>query len=398
MFVFKPVRRPTSICMRRAMSLLWGLAICVVIYAGTLLSGCGEKIAIPQPVGDFSNNSYSLFETYSDVGDLRDMTSSLGHLFVLTADSLTKRDWNYETVEGIPLSGATSLCADASGHTIMVWEQSASQLSWFNSTSLTLEGTSSLPEVQRVTGMATSVAGIEEAGGARFFVYLSDPDSGVVHRYAFDEFSGFLPFGILARSDGDAARFVHEAAGIARGLNDNLLVCDVDTTLRNWVIHFDPTPLMDDVTPDPNDQDPWRGQVVLFTDQVCEPAAAGEFVLGNAFMCGDTDWTPGTSTEVKEFNRPLGVATDGIDRIFVADTGNNRIQVFGPDGLYELQFRLKEDLTEPSSMAVLDYLQGEESNYGAYVFAMSLDGHVVQKYISVDEYKRRFPGQPPPND
>lgn len=35
-----------------------------------------------------------------------------------------------------------------------------------------------------------------------------------------------------------------------------------------------------------------------------------------------------------EFNRPCGIATDGVGRIYVADTGNNRIQVFAPDGKF----------------------------------------------------------------
>lgn len=46
----------------------------------------------------------------------------------------------------------------------------------------------------------------------------------------------------------------------------------------------------------------------------------------------------GAGTEAGELNNPTGVATDGEDRIHVADTLNHRGQVFSPDGGFVQQF------------------------------------------------------------
>jgi DNA-binding beta-propeller fold protein YncE len=39
-----------------------------------------------------------------------------------------------------------------------------------------------------------------------------------------------------------------------------------------------------------------------------------------------------------QFNRPYGVAVDGGGHVYVADTGNNRVQVFTTDGAYLTQW------------------------------------------------------------
>jgi tripartite motif-containing protein 71 len=39
-----------------------------------------------------------------------------------------------------------------------------------------------------------------------------------------------------------------------------------------------------------------------------------------------------------EFNHPRGVTTDGLGRLYVADSANNRIERFGPDGRFQTRF------------------------------------------------------------
>lgn len=51
-----------------------------------------------------------------------------------------------------------------------------------------------------------------------------------------------------------------------------------------------------------------------------------EFTSTGAFVA--TGGTQGFGAG--QFSAPMGVATDGGDRVYVADTGNHRIQVFGP--------------------------------------------------------------------
>uniref|UniRef100_A0A6B2LSP1 SMP-30/Gluconolactonase/LRE-like region domain-containing protein n=1 Tax=Arcella intermedia TaxID=1963864 RepID=A0A6B2LSP1_9EUKA len=57
-----------------------------------------------------------------------------------------------------------------------------------------------------------------------------------------------------------------------------------------------------------------------------------------------------------ELDYPQGVAVDGEGRIWVADTCNNRIEVFGPDGILLMKFggRGSEDgmFSLPTDVAV----------------------------------------------
>jgi len=57
-----------------------------------------------------------------------------------------------------------------------------------------------------------------------------------------------------------------------------------------------------------------------------------------------------------EFNRPEGICVDGQDRLYVADSCNHRIQVFGPDGTFLREFgkagRQPGELSYPYDVAV----------------------------------------------
>lgn len=383
----------------RAQNLVLGLPALAALLALLQLAGCGEKIAIPEAEGLFSINDWSAAGVYDDPA-ARQLTQSQGALFVVSADSLLKRDQSYHRVAGIAAGGladATSLCAGPSGDVVFVWNQGSRSLGWYATTNLELLGSAALPEVQGVRAMVADTRGIEQVPGAIMFLYLADVDSGVVHRYAFDEFAGPTPYGILTLSAGEGARSVHEAAGMAVDSEGMILVCDTDT-LRNWVIRFDGTPDTEDTTPNPNDQDPLRGRAVEF-EVTCLPPAPTDFVLGDAAVCGQTEWTGGTSSESGEFNVPSAVAVDGSGRIFVSDTGNDRIQVFSVLGRYDQQFGSTDNCPEPASLAVVDKRYGtgaDQVDWAAYIYVLTPGTGQVRRFISSEYNQRINQGEPPP--
>lgn len=350
-------------------------------------AGCGEKIAIPQPVGLFSVAAWLEDDVFEDAG-ARQIDESLSGLFVLTADAVTKRDLQYNVVATAGgLGDATALCVGPNDEVVFVWDQAAHDLLWYAVADLAPLGSAHLAAVQSVRSVATDASGIELVPGARTFVYLADPVAGVVHRYAFDDFNGPTSYGILTRSEGEGARSVHEAAGMATDHEGRLLVCDADT-LRNWVIRFDSTPDLDDTTPATGDEDPLRGTAVPFV-VTCEPPAATDFVLGDAASCGQTNWVGGPSDAAGAFDTPTAVAVDGSGRIFVGDTGNDRIQIFSAEGNYELEFGTAESCPAPSSLAVVDVRVGTGINdvdYAAYVFVVSPGTGHVRRFISSEHY------------
>jgi hypothetical protein len=370
----------------------------LALIALLLAVGCGEKIAIPEPEGLYSVAPYRLDASFDD-DDPRQLTTVQGILFVLNRSSLTKRDQNYAeiaVVEG--LADPRALCSDDAGELVFVWDEGLRRVSWYGAQDLSPpDGEitfTELPAVQSCVGMATSRAGVEQVPGAVTYLYLADPDSGVVHRYAYDPSFGLVAHGILCRSDGDATRFVHEPGGLARDLEDSLLVCDRDP-LRNWVIRFDAEPDLSDI--DPNGIDPLRGRAALFGAASCNPPAAADYVLGDAAECDEAGWEGGTSDALGEFNAPAAVAVDGSGRIYVSDTGNDRFQIFGPDGIYEVAYGNAEETPAPGSLAVVDVRSDENPsgyNRGAFLFAVS--GGQVRRYISGEHYLELYGDLPPP--
>lgn len=372
------MRRPTSL----AALLLVGTAL------GFLgIAGCGEKIAIPQAEGLFSVSGYQEFGTFDSQGAVQILQLS-NLLYAVTPNAVVKLDQDLEEIlrtEG--LVQATAVCAGPDADFLFVWDQGTHNLQWYAVTDLALLGSTNLPEVQGVSGLAANSNGIDQVPGTDTFLYLSDPGSGVIHRYIFDEFNGLTPYGILAFAAGDGARSVHVAAGMATDSAGRLLVCDEDT-LRNWVIRFDSTPDLEDAQ--------LRGSVVEF-EVTCNPPAAADYVLGNAPICQQTDWAGGPSSESGEFNRPTSIAVDGEGGIFVADTGNNRVQLFDDGGLYVRQFGTAENCPGPVSLAVVDVSAGGKVYYGALVYVLAQDSQVHQFVSNVYfDYLASQPSEPGP--
>lgn len=369
---------------RGSLAAALGLAACAALALAT--SGCGVKIAIPHAEGLFSVSAWLDDEQFADA-DARQITQALGGLFVVAADSLVKRDLEYRQIAGVGgLVDATALCVDPAGQVVFVWDDGTRELKWYSVSDLTALGSASLPHVGSARAIAADSAGIDQVPGARTFVYLADPDSAVVHRYAFDDFNGPTAHGILTRAEGIGARSVHEAWGMATDAGGRMLVCDADT-LRNWVVRFDATPDLEDTGP-AGQPAPMRGTAATF-EVTCEPPAATDFVLGDAAICGQTDWVGGPSSEPGLFRAPTAVSVDGSGRIFVADTGNNRISVFTVDGHYLLQFGDPNSCPSPSSLALVDIRVGtgaDDVDYAAYVFIVTPGTGQVRRFISSEHY------------
>ncbi len=377
----------------------WLAALLLLLLVGSLISGCGEKIAIPQPKGLFSVRAYLSAGEFL-VDDPRQLAVIQGGLFIIHGDSLSRRFQSFELTTGVPPVVGTgnliSLCGDADLGLVFVYDETTSRVLWYDTTDLTLLGSTDVPDVQTAVSLATCPTGIEQVPSAQTFLYLADPDSGVVHRYAFDEVDGLSPYGILTSSNGDGARFTHIPAGMARDTEDSLLVCDVDPN-RNWVIRFFSEPDLTDTTPDQDDQDPWRGRAAQFRTLPCEPQPAASFVLGDAPGCGESDWVGGVSDVLGEFALPQAAAVDGSGRIYVSDSGNNRIQIF-LDGEFDLSFVINDEgISIPGSLAVVDRtVTPTLTHFGAYIFVVFPEENMVRKYISFEEYQQRNPGTPPP--
>lgn len=375
---------------------LAALLPCVVL-AGLLAAGCGEKIAIPEAEGLYSLTIYLESGVYP-VDDARDLAAVQGNVFVLTRTGLYRRNQAFTGQDSVlGFSDARGLCVDGDGSLLFVWDQGTQTMSWFRTDSLLAptDGPPStvLPEVASCTGLATSPVGIEQVSGAETFLYLSDPDSGVVRRYAYDRFTGLAPWGILCRDGGEGTRFVKDAAGLARDSEDSLLVCDRDTA-RNWVIRFDSEPDVTDT--DPDGPDPLRGNAALFDEATCNPPAAADYVLGDAAECGESGWQGGPSDAEGEFDRPFDVTIDGLGRIYVADTGNHRVQRFSAQGRYDLAFGDSALTPNPRAVAVMDAafdVGPDDIDHGAFLWVIG-DG-AVRKFISGDHYEH-INEQPPP--
>jgi hypothetical protein len=360
-----------------------------------VLAGCGEKITIPVPVGLFSVNAYYPIAQYDDA-HARQLAVVNGLLYVVGTDgSLVKRSQVYDERERYDgLADPTALCADDDSDLLFVWEAGIGALDVFDVGDLSLLHSVPLPAVQSATHLAACRTGVEAVdASAHTFVYLADPDSGVVHRYAFYEDGTLTPMGILCRDGGLSVRSVHVPAGLMRDVAGRLWVCDADTN-RNWAIRFDPTPDLDDVSGEPEEQDPWRGLAFLVDIATCVPPTEADYVLGDARECDESEWTGGPGDEPGAFHLPLALATDGSGRYYVADNANDRIQIFTPEGLVDLVFGDESLMPAPLSIGVADKGAGSDTNYGAFIFVVSATSGQVHKFISHDEYTDNY-GPPP---
>lgn len=380
-----------------------GLLAAALAVAGLLplaVGGCGEKIAIPEATSIWANLAYSVDDSF-EVAGVRDLITSWGNVFVLTADGISKRNRAFEVDTTVTLTGdPTALCADETGQLVLVWEQTTQTVQFFDSTELEPLGSATLPEVQSCSSMVTASAGVDSLfAGGRTFLYLTDPDAGLVHRYAVmgaDDESFFcseclLPAGILAWPTGAGARSVHQPGGLALDSEGRVLVCETDPG-RNWVLRFDSTPDETDTTPiDPEAEEPidsWAGTAVIFDSPTCAPEpAAADYVLGDAAACNESDWVGGASDAEGEFDRPTALAIDGEGKIYVADYGNDRVQIFGPRGVYQAQFRVRGAAMHPTGIGVID-VRGKDGtlHYAAFAFVLTESSDRVLKLISSEHY------------
>ncbi len=368
--------------MRRSLGISLVLAGAILL---ALLGGCGEKIPIPVAEGLFGVVNYNADATITMDYEVRQIAFSAAGLHILGSDRIERRNILFAAGDSIfGLDDARALCVDESQLLVFVWEEGLHRVSWYDALSLSAVGATFLPDVGSIVALATNPAGIEQVPVATTFLYLSDPSLGLVHRYAFDAINGLVPHGILARADGDAARFVHVPAGMATDLGDKLVICDQDT-LRNWVIRFDSTPDTTDVANVPGDEDPLRGLVWPFFDSGCVDKPAGDFVIGYAPECGgDGSWEGRPGSADGELHSPSGVAVDGAGQVFVADTGNHRVQMFSPTGDYLLQFGSVDDLPNPLSIGLIDQVVPSGVNYAAYVFVQLGGTNQIVRFISAE--------------
>lgn len=365
------------------------ILVSLSLSLGLLFWGCGEKIAIPEPSGAYSINQYTLLDSVDVGAPAVQLTQGWGFLFVLTPDAITKYDAGLNLDTQVTGLGAPSaLCADIDEGLIFVWENNPKRVTWYDSASMEWRGSNDLPTVFYGVAMTTNPAGADQAG-ATTFLYISDPQSQVIHRFAFNPSEGLTPYGILANSEGSGTRSVHSAAGLSTDSEGFMLVCDADTS-RNWVTRFSGSP-------DPDDE-LMRGFAAIFDSITCAPAAAPtDYVIGDAPVCDESDWVGGPSKENGEFFGQTDVAVDGIGRIFVVDKGNNRIQIFDPKGNYDIQFTCLDSLALPTSLGVFDETSTDASvNFGAFILLTLENRNQVYKYIS-EEHKATYYVDNPPD-
>jgi len=386
------LRPPRGTSPRFVCGALAAVLVAVLLAGG----GCGTKIALPEAQGLFSVDAYIAAGEFADPG-VRQLTVANNLLFVIDdAGRLTKRNLNYDQLEqATGLEDPTAVCPDDTRELIFVWEEGARRVSAFRSSDLAPVAATSLPDVHGVTRLVACATGLAvTALAASTFLYLAAPDSGVVYRYAWYEDGTLAPMGILCRRDGLSVRFVHWPAGMAVDEAGKLLVCDADT-LRNWVIRFDPTPDLQDVSSD-WPVGPWRGRAVVFDTETCNPPTEADFTLGDARECGQ-QWSGGPSDAQGAFSAPRDVQVDGSGRIYVADTGNHRIQVFSPLGDYVFLFGDVAATPHPVSVGVIDQrISSEKVDYGAYIFTIGQGDDLVRKFISAEHYNYVNQEPPPP--
>ena len=375
--------------MKRHLTIAW-LFLLLASGSGTVfMAGCGDKIALPVAEGLFGNYRYRVESGKTWDQPIQDMVVSLGRIYVLQSDNLTK--YTSTLAEALyvvsDFGDATAMAVDEGTGLVFVWDDADKFVRWYDAGTLAAVGSAQLPDVQTAVAVTLNDEGIDQLPGASTFLYLSDTESLVVHRYAYDEFNGLIPFGILARADGDAARFVHIPAAMATDIENKLLICDQDLN-RNWVIRFDGTPDTTDISTVPNVPDGLRGTAVVFEDYGCITDPASYFVIGNAALCQDPNWEGGVSDLDGEFNVPAGIAVDGLGRIFVADHFNSRIQVFSRIGEWEpekLKIGLPEDIPHPTAIGVYDVHYGSSAgdvNYAAFVYVLVPELNRIVVYIS----------------
>lgn len=343
--------------------MLAALALCVALVN----PGCGEKIQAPVAQGIPTSSRFYLEKIPWNLTDPTDVLESEGRILVAEGSpgTVTKYETNGDVelqVDG--LVNPVAMAIEPTRHVLLVGEtgpdaDGTPRLSFFSRRTLDPLGSADL------SGLATSLGGVALD---TLFVYVSDPDSGVVHRFrraSGDDFT-LEPQGLVCDDAGsrESPNYVFRPTGLALDEEGMLLICDADTT-RNWVLRFDPTPQ----TADPSS----RGVAVQFRPSACPTNDLSSFVLGRAPGCGEA-FVPGPSAEPGGLHAPWGVAVDSDGRAYVADVGNSRIQRFTADGRFDLAFGGSSTggLVQPLRLATWDGIwtgrRGSEIIVGARVY------------------------------
>jgi hypothetical protein len=98
-----------------------------------------------------------------------------------------------------------------------------------------------------------------------------------------------------------------------------------------------------------------------------------------------------------QFNIVHGIAIDAQDNVYVADTGNHRIQVFDREGEFKTQFA---NIGAPAALCLTSgakqYLYSSSSNppedidTGGEIYKLDLTGHVVGKFGRAGKISKEF--------
>ena len=103
-------------------------------------------------------------------------------------------------------------------------------------------------------------------------------------------------------------------------------------------------------------------------------------------------------TEDGEFDTPHGIAVDGSGRVYIADRGNSRVQVFDGDGKFLSEWKSDEigrpwgvDITADGNVVVAD---GGDLTNTAYdrngALLMTTDGEVIERWGSYGSQDGQF--------
>jgi hypothetical protein len=289
------------------------------VLAYILLQSCGYKYPMPpEPEeGIPPESSYVLVGDFWEVSGALDLLrASDGRIYILFSDRVEK--WYSSGIfkesfgEGV-LTDPRAIC-EGSGRRIFVLEKDGVDVFSFRGE---YEGKISLPGLTNHRGVAS--------GPNR--IYISEPDENLI--LYFDTLGNFID--TLVR-EGNGILNVENPMGIFYDPLDRLLVA---SSGHNWVEAFSPD------TPTTN---------LLH--------------LGGS--------SPEGGSEEGEFISPLDVAADDYGSIFVADSGNARVQKFNRDGEFIVTVDTKEG--EPLRIDV------EPDGNAFYVLLHTKDGERIAKY------------------
>ena len=348
------------------------IAVAVLVSA----TGCGEKITLPEAEGIAVVSDYvdvtpgALADRLGFVTDVEGfggifaVSDSAGGRVLLVYDD-GRVDTFRDPVEG--LAGPIALEHEVERSLLLVVENTGAG---YNVVALDTR-----LEVEAREPLGAEVQAVSDIASDGQFLYVSDPVSRTVHRFAMASNPGFAPLvrqGTMVAPDPTvfdkfSPQVVSSPAGMVTDDAGMILVCDADST-RNWVLRYDPLP------PASNPEAP--GSSVIF-GPTREELAAGPAAFDASKRCGDVfsiqastlglapgctpppDFRADPSSAPGEFHTPSGVALDGDGNIYVADRFNGRIQRFTPDGDFDAEFgpglALGEDaLREPVRLATWD--------------------------------------------